>query len=99
MVASGEHECMPRTEIWECRLCDPYPFDADEMDDHLIAAHGLTQEQCKKLEGRLHAAKDYSDRSENTLGWYEGEKLICLSVIVSERDPDDPMGDNFWSLP
>jgi hypothetical protein len=79
------------TEIWECRLCGTKPMNHEELIGHLDGAHGFTKEGRDALGPRLHAGKDYPEYSVNTLGWYDGEQLVCLCVQVRERAADDPM--------
>lgn len=77
---------MPTT--WECRLCAQTGEDLLLLSRHLEESHGVGGE----LATRLHAAKDYQDRSENTLGVYASpETLLAVFLRVTEREADDPM--------
>jgi len=61
------------------------------MHQHLRDAHRLPLGLDSDLTIQLHAAKDYPDRSENVLGYYEGTRLVALHLRITERPADDPM--------
>ena len=76
----------------ECRLCDWCGDGWVELEQHLIASHDLRGVLGDNLGMKLHAAKDYPDWSENTMGLYNPpDRLIAIIVTKKIRAADDPM--------
>jgi hypothetical protein len=75
----------------ECRLCSWTGNGWPDLEAHL-KSHEIVDPLGDDLAIRLHAAKDYPDRSENTLGLYDrADRLMAVIVRIRPRSLDDPM--------
>jgi hypothetical protein len=80
-------------DLCDCRLCDWTGAGWVSLDLHLTTVHSLPIRLGNDATLKLHAAKDYQDRSENTLGLYDPEeRLLAVIVMITVRAADDPMG-------
>ena len=73
----------------ECRICTARTTGGAALLTHLKNDHELVPNDSWEM--RLHAATDGPEWSENTFGYYEGQRLLAVRVMRREREADDPM--------